>query len=169
MVSRGILGANGAERVLSAAAISRFQSRFVGKLLWSDHNDYNATRKVWNGMVDKRPAAIAQCTQTSDIVECVRFARHHDLLISVRGGPIGARFTVGLSNFVGRIVIDRTGLTGYYDITLKWTPDGSATSDPSAPPDLFTALEEQLGLKLVATKAPVDVLVVDHVERPSEN
>jgi uncharacterized protein (TIGR03435 family) len=90
-------------------------------------------------------------------------------LISVRGGPIGARFIVGLSNFVGRIVVDRTGLTGYYDITLKWTPDGSPTSDPNAPPDLFTALEEQLGLKLVATKAPVDVLVVDHVERPTAN
>jgi uncharacterized protein (TIGR03435 family) len=90
-------------------------------------------------------------------------------LISVRGGPIGARFIVGLSNFVGRIVVDRTGLTGYYDITLKWTPEGSQTSDPDAPPDLFTALEEQLGLKLVATKAPVDVIVVDHVERPTEN
>jgi uncharacterized protein (TIGR03435 family) len=90
-------------------------------------------------------------------------------LISVRGGPIGARFIVGLSNFVGRIVIDKTGLTGYYDITLKWTPDGSQTSDPNAPPDLFTALEEQLGLKLVPTKAPVEVLVVDHVERPTEN
>jgi uncharacterized protein (TIGR03435 family) len=90
-------------------------------------------------------------------------------LISIRGGPIGARFIVGLSNFVGRIVVDRTGLTGYYDITLKWTPDGSQTSDPNAPPDLFTALEEQLGLKLVATRAPVDVLVIDHVERPTEN
>lgn len=90
-------------------------------------------------------------------------------LISIRGGPIGARFIVGLSNFVGRIVVDKTGLTGYYDIDLKWTPDESPTSDPNAPPDLFTALEEQLGLKLVSTKAPVDVLVIDHVERPSEN
>jgi uncharacterized protein (TIGR03435 family) len=84
-------------------------------------------------------------------------------------GPIGARFIVGLSDATGRIVVDKTGLTGYYDITLKWTPDGSHTSDPNAPPDLFTALEEQLGLKLVATKAPVDVIVVDHVERPTEN
>jgi len=90
-------------------------------------------------------------------------------LISIPRGPIGARFIVGLSNFVGRIVVDRTGLTGYYDITLKWTPEGSQTSDPNASPDLFTALEEQLGLKLVATKAPVDVIVVDHVEWPSEN
>lgn len=84
-------------------------------------------------------------------------------------GPIGRRFIYGLSDEVGRIVIDKTGLTGYYDITLKWTPDRSQTSDPNAPPDLFTALEEQLGLKLVSIKAPVDVIVVDHVERPSEN
>jgi len=83
--------------------------------------------------------------------------------------PIGARFIVGLSDAAGRIVVDKTGLTGWYDIDLKWTPEGSQTTDPNAPPDLFTALEEQLGLKLVPTKAPVDVLVVDHVERPTEN
>lgn len=90
-------------------------------------------------------------------------------LIHISRGPIGSRFIVGLSGELGRIVVDRTGLTGYYDIDLKWTPDGSQSSDPNAPPDLFTALEEQLGLKLVPTKAPVDVIVVDHVERPSEN
>ncbi len=84
-------------------------------------------------------------------------------------GPIGGRFVAGLSAEVGRIVIDKTSLTGNYDITLKWTPDGSQTTDPNAPPDLFTALEEQTGLKLVPDKAPVDVLVIDHVERPTEN
>ncbi len=89
--------------------------------------------------------------------------------ISIRAGPIGTRFIVGLSNAAGRIAVDETGLTGYYDITLKWTPDRTQSSDPNAPPDLFTALEEQLGLKLVSTKAPVDVLVVDHVEWPTEN
>ena len=89
--------------------------------------------------------------------------------IFVRAGPIGARFIAGLSDAVGRIVLDKTGLTSYYDIDLKWTPDGSPTNDPSAPPDLFSAIQEQLGLKLVPSKAPVDVLVVDHVERPTEN
>jgi uncharacterized protein (TIGR03435 family) len=89
--------------------------------------------------------------------------------IGVHASRIGGRVLEGLSDAAGRIVIDKTGLTGYYDITLRWTPDGSQTSDPNAPPDLFTALEEQLGLKLVSTKAPVDVLVVDHIERPTEN
>ena len=88
--------------------------------------------------------------------------------IYIRAGAIGTRFIVGLSNFTGRMVIDKTGLTGWYDIDLKWTPDDELAKGASGP-TLFTALEEQLGLKLVSTKAPVDVLVVDHVERPTEN
>jgi uncharacterized protein (TIGR03435 family) len=80
---------------------------------------------------------------------------------------------------VGRIVVDRTGLTGTFDIDLRWTPerpftDGaqSAAALPSVDgnePPLFTALQEQLGLKLERTKGPVDVLVIDHVERPTPN
>jgi uncharacterized protein (TIGR03435 family) len=89
-------------------------------------------------------------------------------LISIHHGPIGARFIVGLANAAGRIVIDKTGLTGWYDIDLKWTTDEDLAAGVSGP-SVFTALEEQLGLKLVSTKAPVDVLVVDHIERPSAN
>jgi uncharacterized protein (TIGR03435 family) len=69
---------------------------------------------------------------------------------------------------VGRLVVDKTGLTGRYDMHMKWTPSSQQESADSGP-SVFTALEEQLGLKLVSTKAPVDVLVVDHIERPSEN
>jgi uncharacterized protein (TIGR03435 family) len=79
-----------------------------------------------------------------------------------------------------RPVVDQTGLKGRFDFILKWTPDesqfeglGIKVPPPSdaanAPPGLFTAIQEQLGLKLEATKAPVDVLVIDHVEKPSEN
>jgi uncharacterized protein (TIGR03435 family) len=79
-----------------------------------------------------------------------------------------------------RPVVDRTGLTGRFDFVLKWTPDETQftsfgikippPSDPaSAPPGLFTAIQEQLGLKLDSTKAPVEVLMIDHVEKPSEN
>jgi uncharacterized protein (TIGR03435 family) len=70
-----------------------------------------------------------------------------------------------------RPVVDKTGIPGKYDLNLVWTPDDKATStdDPNAPPGLFTAIQEQLGLKLEAVKAQVDVLVVDHVEQPSEN
>lgn len=90
-------------------------------------------------------------------------------MIAIHGGPVGARFVAGLSDVVGRIVVDKTGLAGNYDFTLKWTPEGSQANDPNAPPDLFTAIEEQLGLKLISTRAPIEIVVVEHIERPSAN
>lgn len=68
-----------------------------------------------------------------------------------------------------RTVIDKTGLTGRYDFQLRWTADGVATGATDAPPDLFTAIQEQLGLKLQAAKGPVTTLVIDHVDQPAEN
>ena len=78
------------------------------------------------------------------------------------------------SGMLGRVVIDNTGLTGQYRADLHWTPDrgSSMGSDPAAnAPELsiFTALQEQTGLKLVPTHGPVECLVIDHVELPSEN
>jgi uncharacterized protein (TIGR03435 family) len=76
--------------------------------------------------------------------------------------------TFSLANDVGRFVIDKTGLLGKYDFTVNWTPDDEqATADSG--PDIFTALEEQLGLKLVPAKGPVDTIVVDRIEKPSPN
>ena len=75
---------------------------------------------------------------------------------------------VSLAGMLQRTILDKTNLTGTYDFTLHWTRDGAASSDSSFPP-LFTALQEQLGLKLESAKGPVDTLVVDHVERPTEN
>jgi bla regulator protein BlaR1 len=70
----------------------------------------------------------------------------------------------------GRPVIDQTGLKGTYNFTLKWRADQSAAQEnTSDAPSLFTAIEEQLGLKLVPSKAPIEVIVIDHIERPSEN
>jgi uncharacterized protein (TIGR03435 family) len=79
-----------------------------------------------------------------------------------------------------RPVVDQTGISGRYDFTLTWTPDESQfgglgvkvpppTDDASAPPGLFTAIQEQLGLKFESTKAAVEVFVVDRAEKPSEN
>lgn len=75
---------------------------------------------------------------------------------------------LSISNLAGRTVVDKTGLTGNYDFDLKWTPDNDQGT-PDAGPTLFTALEEQLGLKLVPAKAPVQTLIVDRVERPTPN
>ena len=71
-----------------------------------------------------------------------------------------------------RLVLDKTGLTGNYDFTLKWTPDIFLSANESAStagPSLFTALQEELGLRLDSAKAPVDRIVIDQVTQPSAN
>jgi len=67
---------------------------------------------------------------------------------------------------IGRIVIDKTGLPGYYEFTLRFTPPGAASPTDNAP-SIFTALQEQLGLKLEPQRVPMELLVVDHIDRPS--
>ncbi len=91
--------------------------------------------------------------------------------IEATGCPMW-RLAVRLSSQLGGApVVDQTGLTALYDFKLEWTPEEllAKTSDPSAPPSLFTALQEQLGLKLEARKLPTEVLVIDRAEPPSEN
>jgi uncharacterized protein (TIGR03435 family) len=79
-----------------------------------------------------------------------------------RSMPIVQLITM-LSLQVERTVINETSLNGLFDVDLEWSPDQSVTDKPS----LFTALQEQLGLKLESTRRPVEVLVIDHVERPA--
>ena len=97
----------------------------------------------------------------------------------VRGGPAGMHMeaTRGtmeqlarqLSATAGRPVINKTGLTGYYAYQLDWTP-GNRPADPeSDTPSLFTAIQEQLGLKLETAKGPMEMLIVDRAEKPTEN
>jgi uncharacterized protein (TIGR03435 family) len=99
----------------------------------------------------------------------------------IAGGVPMSGFVTQLSQLTGRVVIDRTGLTGGYDIDLKWTPTPDQLPpgppppgfepppiDPNGP-SLFTALDEQLGLKLDSERGPVEVLVVDRIEPPTEN
>lgn len=92
-----------------------------------------------------------------------------------------AAFAGQLANVVGRQVIDKTGLTATYDFKLTWTPEEgqgmmripSGDAPPPAPadsgPSIFTALQEQLGLKLEAQKGPVEMFIIDHVEKATEN
>jgi uncharacterized protein (TIGR03435 family) len=83
-----------------------------------------------------------------------------------------------LASFLGDIlqrpVVDRTGLSGHYDFKIEWTPDapaGGPDSEPAARtgPSIFTAIQEQTGLRLVSEKAPVETIVIQRVEKPSEN
>ncbi len=73
-----------------------------------------------------------------------------------------------LTRELDRPVFDKTGLTGKYDFTLRFSPGPSAEPDSEAA-SIFTAVEEQLGLKLEPSRAPLDVLVIDHIEKPSAN
>jgi uncharacterized protein (TIGR03435 family) len=82
-----------------------------------------------------------------------------------------ATLAQGLIQLVGRPVIDRTGLTGYYDYTLTWMPEpGLGPPGPPVDPDapnVFTAVQEQLGLKLESARGPVEVVVIDRLEKPT--
>jgi uncharacterized protein (TIGR03435 family) len=86
-------------------------------------------------------------------------------------------FTQEMSGELGRVIIDKTGIEGKYDLKLKWAPengnaatgDASNAAQPDSGPSLFTAIQEQLGLRLEPAKGSVDVLVIDHAEMPSEN
>jgi uncharacterized protein (TIGR03435 family) len=102
------------------------------------------------------------------------------MIMAFRNSPM-SQFTAVLQNSTDRPVVDQTGLSGRYDFTLNFTPDAAmatalsggppppAADNPDAAPDLFAAFQRQLGLKLEPTRAPVDVMVIDKVEKPSEN
>jgi uncharacterized protein (TIGR03435 family) len=94
------------------------------------------------------------------------------------GGRSLADLATALGNFVvNRAIIDRTGLIGAYDFELSWTPDnlqpaspgGAGAANPNDAPSIFTALQEQLGLKLEPQRGPVEFLVIDSVEQPTPN
>jgi uncharacterized protein (TIGR03435 family) len=94
----------------------------------------------------------------------------HNRNLVATGIPI-SRLADQLSAQLQRVVVDKTGLAGNYNFQLSWSPDdaGPPSPDVAAPPDIFTALEEQLGLKLQPGKEEMDTFVIDHVEYPSEN
>lgn len=86
------------------------------------------------------------------------------------GGITMATFAGMLDYVAGRVVVDRTGLPGRYEFTLRFAPPGQVvTAGRDDAPDFFSAIRDQLGLRLEATRAPVDTLVIDYVERPSDN
>jgi uncharacterized protein (TIGR03435 family) len=80
-----------------------------------------------------------------------------------------AYLAVFLSIQMKQPVVDKTELKGLYDFTLRWTPDEASTPADEHAPSIYTAVQEQLGLRLVSQKGDMEVLVIDHVEKPTEN
>jgi uncharacterized protein (TIGR03435 family) len=102
------------------------------------------------------------------------------MTFNVRNAPFASIANALQGNLLDRPVVNLTGLDGRYDFSMKFTPDPSQmanagipltarTTDPDAPPDIFAAFQQQLGLKLEATKTSVDVMVIEKIEKPSDN
>ncbi len=119
-------------------------------------------------VVAKRGAKLGESTESESFIR--RVGRG-----SIKGQAVALRLLVlNLANELGRPVIDKTGLTGKYTFELKWDASLPSAAQSSVAPEpdggsIFTALQEQLGLRLESQKGPVSVLVVDRAERPSEN
>ena len=90
------------------------------------------------------------------------------VVLTSKGASMGD-LAAAISDQVHRQVIDKTGLAGHVDITLKWSDDVAAQQGGPNVVSIFTAVEEELGLKLQPSKGPVDTLVIDHIEMPSAN
>jgi FAD/FMN-containing dehydrogenase len=94
---------SGSETTIERTTLDGFGLRLGGRLILPDGEGYDESRRVWNGMVDRRPAAIVRCAGVADVLESIRFAREHDLLIAVRGG---GHNVAGFATCDGGLLID---------------------------------------------------------------
>jgi uncharacterized protein (TIGR03435 family) len=152
------------------------------KSLSSDQNNELKRRMVQALLADRFQLKLHQETRTLPAYDLILAKGGSKLQLTESNGKsigLGRTYFNGqgltmtliaeeLSQIAGRIVVDKTGLDGRYDIKLRWTPDDAVTADTDLP-TLFTAIQEQLGLKLERAKEPVPVLIVDHIEQPSPN
>lgn len=103
---------------------------------------------------------------TPDGASCDNWSSNSD---DIKGDGISVQeFADALSEALDVPVIDKSGMNGRFNIHLHWTPQSDDAADTSGS-TIFTAIQEQLGLKLESGKAPIDTLVIEHVEKPGEN
>ena len=116
----------GGHTVLGEAAVRHLQASLQGELLLPGADRYDETRKVWNGMIDKRPALIARCAGMADVIAAVTFARDHTLLVSVRGG---GHSVAGKAVCNGGLMIDLSRMRGIQAdaVTRTARVEGGAT------------------------------------------
>ena len=110
-MNHDIITLGGTTRALDATAIEAFRSRMRGPVLTAADGSYDAARRTWNAMIDKRPALIARCTGAADVIEAVRFAAANEALISVRGG---GHNVAGTSVCDGGLMIDLSPMKGIH-------------------------------------------------------
>jgi uncharacterized protein (TIGR03435 family) len=139
--------------ILRALLVDRFQ--------FKSHYE-KLDRPAYALVLDKRGSKVKEAAAADQLEMNIRHG-----LIHLSDAPM-TLLIQGLSTMTGHPVVDKTGLAGRYNIDLEWAPDElGGTND--AGPSIFTVLREKLGLKLMPIKAPIDVLVVDHIEKPSPN
>lgn len=120
--------------------------------------------QVYSLTVAKSGAKLPENTSGGDTSTHLSKSAQHALLTSTHIAM--PKFALLLGKRLDRNVIDKTGLTGIYDVKLEWAPDLSTDTGSAT---IFTALQDQLGLKLESGKDPVDIIVIDSIERPTEN
>ena len=121
---------------------------------------------------DPTVALVVRCGK----IRILREASAGHVIDGLAGGPVNmAEMAHALTSVMGRVVVDKTGFTGVFDVQITYNSEASSGLPPTAEtrdpdlPSLFVALQEKLGLKLESSKGPVDMLVIDSVERPSGN
>ena len=120
--------------------------------------------RVYSLVASKDPSRLITHTGPGEYAMKVERTGPRVILRSTRGNM--QRLTEILGGFVGNAVTNDTGLSGEYDFTLEWVQEANATDSG---PSLFTALREQIGLRLESAERPMPVFVIDHIDRPSEN
>ena len=98
---------SGSDKIIEDVAVQELRGDLHGPLLCLGDDGYDETRKVWNGMIDRRPALIARCAGVADVIAAVNFARAHQVLVSVRGG---GHNTPGIAVCEGGLMIDLAGM-----------------------------------------------------------
>jgi uncharacterized protein (TIGR03435 family) len=167
-------GGNPSDSQLRAMLQHLLQSRFG----LSFHMEKRELSVYAIGIGKNGPAGVKMATNTAG---GLRMGTRGVARVNFQGATMGALAAQLQLRVLDRPVIDQTGLEGRYDFTLDWRPDefqfpafspaqrAAVQANNDALPDLFTAFQEQLGLKLEATKAPAPVLVIDKISKPSEN
>jgi uncharacterized protein (TIGR03435 family) len=153
-----------------------FQQLLVSRFRLAFHYE-SRELPVYAIQIAKGGPKLAQTTRKPD--DGTNFSYTCPPVLAYRNYSISEFAKVMQEAFLDRPVVDQTGLTNRYDFDLKWTSNdaqtycpaepGGSHDDPNAPPSIYTAIQEQLGLKIVAMKAPAQVMVIDHIETPSEN